>query len=219
MNDDVISRVPSNLLFRHRFACLQTQEKWSASAVTLKAKHKIPHFGQFEDQPAFADVRAAWSPDGLFFDVSVSGKSQSIWCRPTQILESDGVMIWVDTRNTQSIHRASRFCHWFVFMPTGQGEQKAGAMASMLKINRAKEDSKTFQAFQPRLKSSITADGYRLQFHIERAALNGWNSDEYRQLGFNYLVNDRELGIQTLATDNQFPIASDPSLWHTMILQ
>ena len=29
--------------------------------------------------------------------------------------------VWIDTRNTQNIHRAGRFCHRFAFLPVGAG--------------------------------------------------------------------------------------------------
>ena len=218
MSDDVVDLVSPNLLFRHRIPCAQTTEKWTKKGVKLDAKHQLAQFGQFEGQNTFAQVRAAWSPEGLFFDVTVTGKTQSIWCRTTQILESDSVMIFVDTRNTQSIHRASRFCHWFVFLPTGTGSQKNAPGATMLKINRAKEDPKTFQAFKSNLNCKVNPDGYHLQFFIAGQSLTGWDTDEHRQLGFNYLVNDRELGEQTLAAGTDFPITSDPSLWNTLQL-
>ncbi len=218
MSNEVFERVSSNLLFRHRFSCLPTDGKWKKSGKPLSEDHEIPHFGRFEGQEKFADFRVGWTAEGLFFDVTVRGKSQSVWCRSTQILESDAVLVWIDTRNTQSIHRASRFCHWFVFLPAGGGSQRNTPMGSMLKINRAKENPKTFQMFRPCIFAKTNASGYRLQFFIAGSALTGWDTQDHQTLGFNYLVNDRELGTQTLATGSEFPISSDPSLWHSIRL-
>ena len=218
MSNEVFERVSSNLLFRHRFSCRATQGAWKKTGKALSSEFEIPHFGRFEGQEKFADFRVGWTPEGLFFDISVSGKSQSVWCRTTQILESDAIFVWIDTRNTQSIHRASRFCHWFVFLPSGGGAQRDSATASMLKINRAKENPKTFQMFRPNVAVKMKSNGYRMQFFVDGNSLTGWNTQDHRTLGFSYLVNDRELGTQTLATGTEFPMSSDPSLWHCMQL-
>jgi len=244
--DGIISRVPANLLFRHRFGCPQVDLTWpdnskptkkkvakkkTAKKATSKSKAvdrkmtcqlddscALPHFGRFEDQRNYADIRCAWNEQGLFFDVQVQTKTQSTWCRASQILESDCVMIWIDTRSTQSIHRASRFCHWFLFMPEGGGPDDKSPMATMLKINRAKEDPKTFQMFRPCIDAQSTHDGYRMTFFITEKCLTGWDNGEHRQIGFNYLIKDRELDNQSLAVGDDFPIYSDPSLWHVMEL-
>jgi hypothetical protein len=85
----------------------------------------------------------------------------------------------------------------------------------MLKINRAKEDARSFQMFKSMAASSTLPDGYRLSFLIPADALTGWNPDEHRRIGFSYAVVDNELGWQTLAADFRLPIAENPSLWHT----
>ena len=218
MNDSVIERVSPNLLFRHRIPIHATQESWSKQGTSLSQKHRLPGFGIFDGQSSYAKFHVAWSPKGLFFDVDVSGKQQSIWCRSTQILESDGVMVWIDTRNTQSIQRASRFCHWFVFLPSGTGAQRNQPGGTILKINRAKEDPKTFQSFKSYIACKQKTGGYRMQFFIDRSALTGWDPEEHRQIGFNYLITDREQGEQTLAAGTEFPISTNPSLWHTLKL-
>jgi len=53
---------------------------------------------------------------------------------------------------------------------------------------------------------------------IPAASLNGWNPDEQTQIGFNFMVNDSELGYQTMALGPDMPIEEDPSLWHSLTL-
>ena len=218
MDHSVIDHVSPNLLFRHRIPCQSVKQGWSKKGLPLDESHQLPAFGTFEGQSRFADFRMGWSAKGLFFDVTVSGKTQSLWCRTTQILESDRVMVFVDTRNTQSIHRASRFCHWFVYLPSGVGAQNDSPGGTMLKINRAKEDPKSFAAFKPYAVCKTNRSGYRIQFFIADVALTGWDSGEHRQIGFNYVVFDREKGEQSLASGSDLPTTSDPSLWHQLQL-
>ena len=63
----------------------------------------------------------AWSAAGLVWQVTVDGKTQPPWCRDSRLEDSDGLQVWVDTRATLNVHRASRFCHRFMFLPRGGG--------------------------------------------------------------------------------------------------
>jgi hypothetical protein len=217
--DHPLTLVSSNLLFRYAIPLRALKKPWAAEGWSLAEEYRLPTFGAFEGQPLFATVAAAWSTEGLAFDVSVRGKKLPLKCAATRLTESDGVQIWIDTRNMQSVHRASRFCHWFAYLPTGGGQRQSQPWGTMLKINRAKEDAKSFQGFTSLASSTVARDGYRLSFFIPANALTGWNTDEHRRIGFNYAVVDNELGWQTLAADFRLPIAENPSLWHTLELQ
>ncbi len=211
--------IPPSLLFRFAVPCRACDERWNNTrGVALNESHRLPNLGELDQQPNFADVRAGWSKDGLMFTVDVSGKQQSLWCRPTQLTESDGFQVWIDTRNTHNVHRANRFCHWFLFLPTGGGPGREDPIATMLKINRSKEDPKTMNQAALKVLSKKKVGGYRLSVWIPGSALTGWGPDEHRKLGFNYAVVDRELGWQTLSIGPEFPIAEDPSLWQTIDL-
>ncbi len=77
--------------------------------------------GTADREPRFADVRMAWSAEGLLLNVKVDGKKQPLWCREGRLEDSDGLQVWIDTRATLNIHRASRYCHRYVFLPAGGG--------------------------------------------------------------------------------------------------
>ena len=97
----------------------------------------------------FADVRAAWNRTGLSLSVRVAGKKQTPWCRAARAEDSDGLHLWIDTRDTHNIHRASRYCHRFVFLPAGDGPQFQRPVAVWLPINRAKDNPKQVLAGSP----------------------------------------------------------------------
>jgi hypothetical protein len=218
MSNSIVSQVPKNLLFRYRLPCRRIEDD---ATVDLKMgdEFRLPHFGAFEGQAPFADVRAGWNPGGLLVTIDVSKKKQSLWCRQNEVLESDGLQLWIDTRNTTNVHRASKFCHWFVFLPTGGGPQSESPVATMLKINRSNEVPPTVNRRQDLVVGcKISKQGYRMTALIPASTLHGWNTDDHRQLGFNYAVADRELGWQTLAIGPELPIREDPSLWQTLAL-
>ncbi len=63
---------------------------------------------------------------------------------------SDGLRVWIDTRDTHNIHRASRFCHQFVFLPTGGGPRLDQPVAEQTLINRARENATPVREKTPR---------------------------------------------------------------------
>ena len=217
MSKAIISEVPRNLMFKYLVPCKCLKKPWTEK-LRLGDEYKLPSFGNFEDQLEYADVRMAWNEKGLFLNVHVDGKKKSLWCRSTQLLESDGVQLWIDTRNTQNIHRASKFCHYFLLLPAGSGANNEQPIKTMLRINRAKEDPPTFSPKSVSLAVATKLNSYLLTAFIPGTCLNGWNTDDHRKIGFNYAVIDRELGWQTLATGPEMPINEDPSLWHTLHL-
>jgi hypothetical protein len=213
----IASQVPKNLSFRYRIACRKIPAAASAK-TTLDESYRLPNFSELEDMKPFAEVRMGWDSGGLVVWVEVKGKSKSLWCRESAILESDGVQVWVDTRDTHNVHRATKFCHWFIGMPTGGGAKKDKPIGNMLKINRSREDSPTLNRQKISVTSKVSKTGYQMTLFIPAKALNGWNVEEQRQLGFNVAVIDSEKGWQTLAIGPELPISEDPSLWQTVQL-
>ncbi len=113
--------LPTRFLFRFA-ADLSYRAKLGDGAPTeLPPEYRLPTFGDLEGRGSFAEVRAGWSEAGLGFSVRVEGKRQPSWCRDTKLEDSDGMQLWIDTRATHNIHRASRFCHRFIFLPAGGG--------------------------------------------------------------------------------------------------
>lgn len=213
----IASQVPKNLSFRYRIACKKISG--TANAKTkLDESYRLPNFSHFEGMEAYGDVRIGWGNTGLVVSVEVKGKSKSLWCRESAILESDGLQVWVDTRDTHNVHRATKFCHWFIAMPTGGGAKKDSPIGNMLKINRSREDSPMLNRQKVSVEAKVVKGGYKMTLFIPSKALNGWDADEQRNLGFNFAIIDSELGWQTLAIGPELPISEDPSLWQTIQL-
>lgn len=139
------------------------------------------------------------------------------WCRDNRLEDSDSLQVWIDTRNTQSIHRASRFCHRFIFLPAGGGRQYAEPVADQLLIDRTGKTPGRFvrarYKFAPPCGPTVITCR-----HSCRLALTGYEPDEHPRLGFTYRLFDREFGEQTFSALSDFPFASDPSLWATLEL-
>ncbi len=211
--------IPPTFLFRFAAPCAQANKLWQAKGqIELPEAHRIPSFGELEGKPTFADLRIAWNNKGLGISVKVKGKKQDPWCRPTRIEDSDGLNLWIDTRNTQNIHRASRFCHHFVILPLGGFRDPHAPLAVLCEIPRASENPKRIKEDALQARSEKKKDGYTIRAFIPAEAMTGFDAADQRHIGFNYAVVDKELGWQTFATGNQFPITNDPSLWGTLDL-
>ncbi len=205
-------------LFRFAVPCRRLVQGGSAAGFHLPAEYRLPAFGTLEDRPVFADVRLGWTDAGLVFWLSVQGKQQAPWCRASRVEDSDGVKFWIDTRDTHNIHRASRFCHQFVFLPFGAGTSEDQPLGSLVPINRAREHPKPVAKAVLSARSRRLRDGYVLEGSIPAEALTGYDPLEHPRLGFTYAVIDRELGCQTFTVGPEFPFEEDPSLWGTLEL-
>jgi hypothetical protein len=210
--------IAPTMLFRFAAPCLYSEAAWTAKGCVLAEKHRLPCFAELEGRPSFADVRMAWNEKGLVLNVQVRGKQQPVWCRDSRIEDSDGVQVWIDTRNTQNIHRAGRFCHRFALLPIGAGRRLDEPVAALLAINRAKESPREIDHAALQIRSALHRDGYALEAFLPAAALTGYSPADQPALGFTYAVIDRELGWQTFSVGQELPFAEDPSLWGTLDL-
>jgi hypothetical protein len=182
---------------------------------TLDSLSKTPGHGS---AVPFATLRLGWHDTGMGVQLDVAGKQRPVRCQETTPDSSDGLTLWIDTRNTQTIHRASRFCHSMTFLPSGGGPGQDRPIIISRPIARAREDSPPAPEAAMRIESRLLSDGYRLQAWIGSDALHGWDTDTIDAVGFTYHVRDKELGDQLLATSDEFPYDRDPSLWSTLLL-
>jgi hypothetical protein len=210
------SLVPPRFVFRFSLPCRHRDPLWTDKG--LEPKYRLASFAELDAARAPAEFRAAWSEAGLAFTVLVAGKRQPPWCRVNQPDESDGVQLWIDTRDVHNVHRAGRFCHRFLFMPAGAGGRLDQPVAQWLPINRAREQPRAIAPGQLQVRSQRRSDGYTLEILIPAAALTGFDPAEHPRLGFNYALTDRELGPQTLSAGSPLPFEEDPSLWPTLEL-
>lgn len=205
-------------LFRFEINLRQTAVRWSDTGLELPESHRLPSFGELAGRPVFADVRVGWSADGIAIDVRVSGKRQVPWCRINRADDSDGFQLWIDTRCSPGIHRATQYCHRFLWMPSGAEANRERPVATWLPIHRARSQPKPVPEGSLRVAAVSRHDGYRLSGFVPAAALTGFDPRGQPRLGFYYAVIDRELGWQTFALGPEYPVLEDPSLWGQAVL-
>lgn len=207
------SLLPPRQFFRFSADVRRKEPLWTAAPFVLDESYSLPALGELDGRPGFADVRMAWSSQGLAWQVTVAGKSQPPWCRDSRLEESDGLQVWIDTRATLNVHRASRFCHRFVYLPLGGGSGSQAAVAEQSLINRARENARPARARELEARAKVTAGGYTLSAFAPAVALGGFDPAQQPRLGFTYALLDRERGLQTFSCGPEFPYEEDPSCW------
>ena len=215
------SVLPHRFLFRFSIPVRRIDRlpRKGRKLLNLAEECELPDFGDLDNAPPVGRIAAAWNKRGLAFSATVRGKQHSLSCRAATPAESDGLQVWIDTRNTQSIHRASRFCHHFCFLPGGGGRKADQPLAVQLPIARAKEAGNIADSRSISVAAENLTDGYRIEAWLPAEVLTGYDPEANPRLGFYYILLDAELGEQFLSVGRDFPFAHDPSLWSTLELQ
>ena len=216
--------VPHALLFRYSIPVRRIDRLpgTGKKLLNLPKRAALPNITILDGLPSFAVLRAAWNPAGIGFSLTVTGRTGSA---PFQVdsdspIHSDGLQLWIDTRNTQSVHRATRFCHHFCVSPTGGGKQRNRPQCIQLPIARSRSDGGPAGPLVRDVPLTIRTlpDGYGLDVWLPAEILTGFDPETTRQLGFYYLVRDADRPEQFLSVGREFPFTQDPSLWSTLDL-
>ena len=216
-----MSLIPHRFLLRIAHPCRYVKEmplRKDARLLDLSAEHRIDNFAGMDAEKNFADVSLAWNELGIGLQVEVRGKQQLPVGNAERPRGSDGVTLWLDMRDGRTSHRASRYCHQFHLLATGAGPEHDEPAVVQTKINRALEDAPIAPAGSILLKVNPKKSGYVLEAFLPASALNGYDPDEHKRLGFFYAVRDDELGEQLLSLSPEFPFWEDPSLWSLLEL-
>jgi hypothetical protein len=212
--------LPHRFLFRYSFPVRYERKlpKSGKRLLDLSGEFALPKIGDLDAASPYAELRLAWNERGLAVSVEVRGKKQALKCDPRTPDTSDGLRLFIDTRNTQNIHRASRYCHQFCLLPAGGGPKGDQPWGAELPILRAREEAPLANPAELRLSAARSKTGYLFESWLPSAALNGFDPEEQPRLGFYYALRDAELGEQYLTIGPEFPFAVDPSLWSTLEL-
>lgn len=212
---DMNELIPPVFLFRLSLPVRKDAKlpRTGKSPVAIGPDFALPIDGELSQGNHFGDVRLAWNERGLGCRIAVSGKQSALRCDSGELLSSDGLQLWIDTRSTQNIHRASRFCHHFVILPAGSLRDRSLPVVRQLPIARAKEEAPVCDPQEITVQAEVTSSGYTLEVWFPAEVLHGYEPESNPRIGFYYLLRDRELGDQFLSVGPEFPFDHDPSLW------
>jgi hypothetical protein len=178
----------------------------------------LPLFSELDSPASNVVLRAGWNEDGFGLSLVVSGKNAPPQARADDLASGDGLHVWIDTRNTQGAHRASRFCHRYAVLPAvGRGKSVRPVVAAV-PIAQSREANRVQDLSPVRVAADMTNDGYRLEVWFPAETLYGYDGENSPRLGFHVVVKDAELGDRSLTVGDEFPTDHDPSLWTTLEL-
>jgi len=178
----------------------------------------LKDLSRLDSQPEFAEIRMCWNKQGLGFQISINGKKEPPEGDRLRPRSSDGITLWIDTRDSRASHRATRYCHQFHFLVTGGGPDNEDACLTQSKIHRALQDATFCNPSEIMFRCIVEPKGYLMEFFLPASTLSGYESEECPRLGICIQVHDRELGDQIYDSTLEFPFAEDPSLWGQILL-
>jgi hypothetical protein len=214
------SLLPHRFLFRYALPVRYDRRlpRLGKKLLSLAPEFALADFSALEKVTPFGELRLAWNEQGLGMALEVKGKNRLPQCAASDPEAADGLRLFIDTRNTQNIHRASRYCQQFSLFPSGDGPKETDPWAVQVPILRAREEAPRANIAEVRLAASVSKTGYLLEAWLPASVLYGYDPEAQSRLGFYYALRDAELGEQFLSVGAEFPFAIDPSLWSTLEL-
>jgi hypothetical protein len=199
-----------------RVAGGRSRERW----LDLPASCRLPTTAPLDGIAAWADVRVAWNPSGLAIvvEANASAATRSQRDRPDGM---DGVQLWIDTRDTRDVSRATRFCHRFSARLGGLAAGPRSPLSLELTqrpIARAIADAPIGRPDHLEGRAERLKSGWRVELFLHAEGLHGFDPETNRRLGFAYQVSEVDREDQFLGVGRDFPIGENPSLWSTLEL-
>lgn len=212
--------IPNRYLFKFEFPLTRCAEppQIDGDVSDWPETWQLPPLCTLDWQEPFGDVFITWDEAGLYIGARVSGKRRPPHCDAERFKNSDALRVMTDMRDTRNIRRATRFCQQFYFMPTGGGKSRNDPLASSAPVARAQTDAPPAKPGDILIASKIVKGGYSLTAHIPARVLSGYDPAENPRIGLFAILEDTELGHQSLTVDDDLNWWCDPSTWPTAVL-
>ena len=212
--------LPPPFWFRVAHSCRRVEAipRPSGRLLDLTDAHELVDLAGLGGSASWARVRTAWNDRGIGLTCEVTGKVGEISPEPGRPAGADGIQVWIDTRDTRTVHRATRFCHRFVAMLSRGSGRSLAVEVSQKPIARAVADAPLTLAAHAEARAERISTGWRLELFLPVAALVGFDPTENRRLGLAFQVTDPDRGDIFSGVGREFPVGEDPSLWSTLIL-
>ena len=207
--------VPPSFLFQYSMAVPRVEAIPRKKGSLLQLDDGCSLFvpGSMNDTDNAFGLRMAWNPEGLGIELDVPGKKLPPAGRRKDLKNSDSISLFVDTRHTANVHRATEYCCSLVVLPCDENadEKPTAAFVEIAQQRASKSDR---DGGKCPVQVSVRPDGYRLEIWIPTSQMFGFDeAPEIGRIGFSCLIHDTELGEIPLNVGGDFPVAFDPSTW------
>lgn len=218
----MLENLPVRALFRFEFPLLYMPEppRIDGHLSDWPEEARLPSLVELEpEETAIADVFGAWNEDGLYFGFDVPNRPAPVQCDPKSWWKMDGIRVCVDTRDTRSNKRATRFCHFIYALPIGGGSDESAPVVGQHRMSRSKEPPPSMDLDQVRIASHVLKRSYSMELAIGAQAMAGFEPHDHPRIGLFYKVRDTQLGNQNLTVSDELGWNVDPSTWATAVLR
>ena len=158
-------------------------------------------------------LRMAWNSEGLGIEIDVRGKKHPPSGRRKDLKSSDVITVYIDTRHTANVHRATEYCSALVVLPSDEDADDR-ATAGFTEIAQQRTMKHDQDGRKCRVAATVRSDGYTLELWVPSSQLPGFDeAPGIGRIGFYCIVHDTELGEMPLSIGGDFPVAFDPSTW------
>lgn len=207
--------VPPSFLFQYQFSVprVDSLPKKNGKSLQLTDESKVFVPSVLNEGTTGLELKLGWNPNGLAIEVSVRGKKEQPAGRRHDLRNSDVVYVFIDTRHTANVHRATEFCTALLILPS---DEFADDEPTVQFVDIAQQRSTRRQPDAKRMLVHLQnhRDGYQLDLWIPATQMPGFDQiEEIGHLGFYVVVEDTELGQLPLSIGDDFPVAHDPSTW------
>ena len=207
--------VPPSFLFQYQLTVPRVDglPKKKGKALQLPAAARVFVPSALNAGTAGLELKLGWNPDGLAIEIVVRGKKEEPAGRRHDLKNSDVVYIFIDTRHTANVHRATEFCTALQILPSDEVSDDAPTV-QFVEIAQQRGTRRQPDAKRVMLNVLNQRDGYQLDVWIPTAQMPGFDQiEEIGHLGFYIVVEDTELGQLPLSIGDDFPVTHDPSTW------
>jgi hypothetical protein len=214
------SLIPNRYLFKFEFPLYRWARPLALDGDGSRwdDRFRLPPLHELDGQQAFGQVYAGWDEGGLYVASRVEGKTRPPNCDANRFRQSDNLRVMTDMRDTRDIRRATRFCQQFYFLPTGGGKGGKEPVAGSTPVARAQADAPQAKPGEIVVASKVFKGGWSVTAHIPARVLVGYDPAENPRIGFFAIIEDTELGHQSLTIDDDLNWWCDPSTWPTAVL-
>jgi hypothetical protein len=176
-------------------------------------EHLLPDLTAIEGKPGYAKVYAGWSPEGLSLALHVPNKKK-VHCDLRNLLRGDGLILWLDTRDSRMVHRATQYCHSLRVYPRGPKPSDRTPVIQRQRVTWQPElQPPKFDEKKMKAATFVGKGFYNLELFMPSDSLHGYAPEECARLGLFVQVVDHEHGEQFWPCPAPLPFWQDPSLW------
>jgi hypothetical protein len=213
-----MSLIAPRLLIQVEHPCPKVIPAKGKTFATLGEQSILRNYAGVASQSNYAELRLGWDRRGIHLKATVSGKKSDPVGDAANPFASDGLTLWIDTRESRQSHRATTFCHQLHFLAAGAGLEKQDPVLVQGQIHRALENAPPIHGSDVPYRCRWFKGGYELEAYLSESVLHGFDPESNRELGVFYRFSDRELGEQTLAPGVTPILFEDPTVWEILRL-